>query len=122
VGAAPIPYPLFGLFARVEYLAGERPKGGRKPSMHEGSERSQRYCTKCGAQVSPGDAFCGSCGARLSSGTIVDDPPTREIPQPVSERLGGYTLPTLRFPDAGRDIMYGALLALACAGLLVAVI
>lgn len=30
-------------------------------------ERSRRYCTKCGAQVSGEDAFCASCGSRLSS-------------------------------------------------------
>lgn len=90
--------------------------------MHEGSERSQRYCTNCGSQVSPRDAFCGSCGAQLTSGLIADDSPTREITQPPSERTGGYALPTLRFPGAGRDTLLAVLLALACAGLLVALI
>src|SRR5215203_155569 len=79
-------------------------------------------CTKCGAQASPGDVFCGNCGARLSSGPVADDPPTHEITQPPSERTGGFALPTLRFPGAGRDTLLAVLLALACAGLLVALL
>ncbi|NLW82773.1 MAG: zinc-ribbon domain-containing protein, partial [Desulfovibrionales bacterium] len=25
------------------------------------------FCTKCGAQLAPGDAFCGRCGARIQA-------------------------------------------------------
>jgi hypothetical protein len=83
--------------------------------MHEGSSE-RRYCTNCGSQISPSDAFCGSCGARLSSGLVANDSPTREITQPPSGRTGAYALLTLRFPEAGRDVLLGALLALASAG------
>lgn len=88
--------------------------------MHQGSsERPLRYCTNCGTQASPNDAFCANCGAHLPSGSE-DGAATREISHPTQGREGGRALPELRFPGAGRDIMLGGLLALACAALLVA--
>jgi hypothetical protein len=78
----------------------------------------RRYCTNCGAQVSPRDTYCGNCGMPLSS-EREDESPTREIPEPVREPTSGYTLPRLQFPEPGRDALLGVLLALACAGLLV---
>jgi hypothetical protein len=89
--------------------------------MAESGGRRQplRYCTICGAQVSPGDAFCGSCGARLSSGAE-NTAPTQDILQAARERIGGYTLPSfLRLPAPGHDSLLGALLAIGCAVLLV---
>jgi len=53
--------------------------------MHEGSSE-QRYCTNCGSQISPRDAFCGSCGARLSSSPVADDSRTRDITHPPSDQ------------------------------------
>lgn len=90
--------------------------------MHHGSPgQPRRYCTDCGAQASPDDAFCADCGTRLPSGSA-NEAPTREITQPVQGRAGGDVLPTLRFTEAGRDALLGLLLALACAGALVAVL
>ncbi len=37
-------------------------------SEREESGRPQRYCTDCGAQIRPGNAFCVACGARLGEG------------------------------------------------------
>jgi hypothetical protein len=73
-------------------------------------ERPQRYCTNCGAQVSPGDAFCGSCGTRLSLGPG-NAAPTRDSLQAVRERIGSYALPSFsRLPALGHDSLLGALL------------
>ncbi len=89
--------------------------------MQQGSpERPRRYCTNCGAQASPDDAFCGNCGARVSFGSG-DGQTTREMPRPQG-RAGGHGTQSLRFPGAGRDALLGLLLALVCAGLLVAAI
>ncbi len=33
-----------------------------------GSDRPRRYCTNCGAQIRPGNAFCVACGAHLGEG------------------------------------------------------
>lgn len=113
-------------FASAPYSAGtayrmvglRQRREGR--SVHQGSsERPRRYCTNCGTQASPGDAFCANCGARLPSGSE-DEVATREISRPTQGREGGRALPALRFPGVGRDIMLGGLLALACAALLVA--
>jgi hypothetical protein len=35
--------------------------------VSEGSGQRQRYCTKCGAEVRPGNSFCTSCGTLLNS-------------------------------------------------------
>ena len=49
--------------------------------------------------------------------------PTREITRPAQAPSGNRGAPpTLRFPGAGRDALLGLLLALICAGLLVAAI
>jgi len=80
----------------------------------------RRYCTNCGSQVSPGDAFCGNCGTRLSPG-LDDASPTREMSEALRQRVGSCALPRfLRFPDPGRDVLLGLGLAVACAGFLVA--
>jgi len=84
-------------------------------------ERPQRYCTNCGTQVSPGDAFCGNCGTRLSPGAE-NASPTQEILREARERIGGYTLPRLQLPNPDQDALLGVLLALSCAALLVAAI
>ncbi len=90
--------------------------------MQQGNaEGPRRYCTNCGAEASPDGAFCANCGTRLPSGSA-DEALTREITQPVQGQAGGYGPPTLRFTDAGRDALFGLLLALICAGLLVAAI
>ena len=39
-----------------------------------------RYCTNCGVQVSPDDAFCRSCGTQLSL-TTEDATPTQDVRQ-----------------------------------------
>jgi hypothetical protein len=89
--------------------------------MQQGSpERPRRYCTNCGYQASPDDAFCGNCGARVSFGSG-DEQTTRELPRPQG-RAGGYGTPSLRFPGAGRDALLGLLLAVVCVGLLLAAI
>ena len=91
--------------------------------MHQGSpERPRRYCTNCGAQASQDDAFCAGCGARLPSGRA-DETPTQEITRPAQVRSGDHGVPpSHRFPGAGRDALRGLLLALICAGFLVAAI
>lgn len=38
-------------------------------SERQESGRPQRYCTNCGAQIRPGNAFCVSCGTALTPGT-----------------------------------------------------
>ncbi len=87
--------------------------------MHEERpERPLRYCTNCGARMTPGDAFCGNCGARLShesEGTSAN----RETPGPMHESAGSFALPGLRSRYLRRGALTGVLLAVACAGLLV---
>jgi hypothetical protein len=48
-------------------------------------ERPRWYCTNCGAQVSPGDAFCGSCGAPLSPGPENASPPGTSSKKPGND-------------------------------------
>lgn len=35
------------------------------PVPEENKEKTQAFCTNCGAPVGPNDRFCASCGARL---------------------------------------------------------
>lgn len=42
--------------------------------MSESSERPQRYCTNCGAEIRAGNAFCVSCGASLVRAPIESGP------------------------------------------------
>ncbi len=90
--------------------------------MHGGNGgETRRYCANCGAKVSPTNAFCGACGTPLTSGADEYSPTRRRTTGPLRERGGGDHLSTLpRSADLGRDALLGLLLALACAGLLVA--
>lgn len=81
--------------------------------------RTRRYCANCGAKASLANAFCGSCGAPFAS-EADSSVPTRRMAGPLRERVGIYPLPSTRLPDLGRNALLGLLLALACAGLLVA--
>jgi hypothetical protein len=95
-----------------------------------------RYCRNCGDELNPDDRFCPSCGRPVHQTAHVPTPEadvpvpptpsvpdahTRDILEPARQRPAGYALPhILRFPDPGRDTLLGLLLAVACAGLLVA--
>lgn len=50
--------------------------------MSENSERPQRYCTNCGAEIRAGTGFCVSCGVALSATGVLES--TRDAPNLAS--------------------------------------
>ena len=59
--------------------------------MTEGTERPQRYCSNCGTQARPGDAFCVSCGHHLGdeADTSAELPTMPVVRGPGRQRLSG---------------------------------
>lgn len=59
--------------------------------------RPQRYCTNCGADIRPGNAFCVACGPALTPGAEQTGPP-----DPGPEPSGGSVYPAGGFEGGPR--------------------